>query len=219
MKSYKFATPIANRVLLLTAMFIAIASVGLNTAQAGGKWNAEGMYVEGCSCMGVCPCELTGVKDGCQGVGAITLKSGSYNGADLSGAKIMYATAIGQWVRIYVDAKDEATSKAAGDFAKDFFASFGKVEAVKDAKINFSGKDGKYTVTVDDGNTLKFTSEPVLGGDNKTAMTHTNTKNLLSPTMMQGKTLSASYKDGERSMTLEGSNSFYNPRMKSKGTL
>jgi hypothetical protein len=35
---------------------------------------------------------------------------------------------------------------------------------------------------------------------------------------MQGKTISGSYNDGDKSFTLEGSNSYFNPRMKSSGT-
>ena len=186
---------------------------------AGGKWKAAGTFVEGCTCMGVCPCELTGVKDGCEGVGALTLSSGSsYEGTDISGTKIAYATAIGQWVRIYVDAADPAKNKAARDFASSAFKEFGKIEAVTDATIDWTGKDGKYTVLIGKGDMMKLVTEPVLGGDEKTPITHTNVKNPLSPTIMQGRTVSATYKDGDKSMTLEGSNSFFNAHVKSSGT-
>jgi hypothetical protein len=211
MKYRSLSTALAGLLLIS-----GIAAEGL----AGGKWAAQGIFVEGCSCMGVCPCEQTGAKDGCEGVGAMSFGAGSnYNGVDLSGTKIVYATSIGQWIRFYVDAADAAKSKAAGEFASAYYAGFGKVESVKDAKVDLAGTGGKYTVTVDGGNTMKFVTEPVLGGDGKTPISHANTKSLLNPTVLQGRTVSASYKDGERSLTLEGSNSYFNPKMKSSGKL
>jgi hypothetical protein len=57
---------------------------------------------------------------------------------------------------------------------------------VHDAKIDINGKDGAYTVKVDGGKIMTCTTEPVLGGDNKTPITHTNTKDALNPTMYQG---------------------------------
>jgi hypothetical protein len=209
-----------NRSLSTALVGLLLISGVAASGLAGGKWNAQGVFVEGCSCMGVCPCEQTGVKDGCEGVGAISLGAGSsYNGVDLSGTKIVYATSIGQWIRFYVDAGDAAKSKAAGEFASAYYAGFGKIETVKDAKVDFAGTGGKYTVQVDGGNTMKFVTEPVLGGDGKTPISHSNTKSSLNPTVMQGRTVSASYKDGERSLTLEGSNSYFNPKMKSSGKL
>jgi hypothetical protein len=207
MKAVRFAA-----IVLLTV--VSLASSG---AYAGGKWSVSGTFVEGCSCMGVCPCELTGLKDGCDGVGALMVTSGNYQGVDLSGSKIVYASTPGQWVRLYVETKDSKQNHAARDFASSYFSGFGKVEDVKDAKIDISGKDGKYMVSVDNGAIMKLETEPVLGGDKKTPITHTNTHSMLNPTVMQGKTISGSYKDGERSFTLEGSNSYFNPRVKSSG--
>jgi hypothetical protein len=205
--------------------FVVISAVaacillGVLDGFAEGKWKAAGVFVEGCSCMGVCPCEQVGVRDGCDGVGAMMLGSGSsYNGVDLSGVKLFYATNAGQWVRIYVDAPGAEKNKAAREFGAAYYAGFGKVESVSDAKIEISGKEGKYTVLANDGNLAKLVTEPVLGGDGKTPITHTNTHSALNPTIMQGKTVSGSYNDGDKSFTLEGSNSYFNPRMKSSGT-
>lgn len=206
-----------KRVALLFTMAIILVVLASSGASAAGKWNVSGYYVEGCSCMGVCPCELTGLKNGCEGVGAYMLTSGSYQGGSLSGAKVFYAAAPGQWVRLYIDAKDPKVNKATREFASAFFSSMGKIEDVKDARIAFTGKDGNYTVSVDDGATALLKTEPVLGGDKKTPIAHTNIKDPLNPTVMQGKTISCSYKDGEKTISLEGSNSYFNQSMKSSG--
>jgi hypothetical protein len=207
-----------DRLIGLTYAMVVLFAVCCQASYAGGKWKAAGTFVEGCSCMGVCPCELTGLKDGCEGLGAMMLGTGSsYDGVDLSGVKIVYASAIGQWVRLYVDAPDAKKNKAARDFASSYYRGFGKVEAVNDASIDWTGKDGKYTVLISKGDLMKLVTEPVLGGDGKTPITHTNTHSALNPSVMQGKTVSASYKDGDKSITLEGSNSYFNTRMKSSG--
>ena len=66
-----------------------------------------------------------------------------------------------------------------------------------------SGDKFAYTVTVDGGNTMKFVTEPVIGGDGRTPIEHSNINNPIVPSFYQGKTVSATYKDGERSFTLE----------------
>ena len=199
---------------------VAVFLFAATTALGGGKYTAKGLWVEGCSCMGVCPCELTGLKDGCEGVGAVSFDKGSsYMGKNLTGAKVAYATVPGKWIRFYVDAKDPEVNKAARDFAAVVFKDFGKVESVADAKVDITGAKGKYSVMVDDGNIAKFQTEPVMGGDKKTPVSHGNIMNPLVPTVMQGKTITASYKDGDKSMTLEGSNSYFNEHMNSKGEL
>src|SRR4051794_6944000 len=76
------------------------------SAEAKSPFTVAGTYVEGCSCSAPCPCQLTGVAHGCNGVGAITLTSGSYRGVALNGVKIAYATVPGEWVRLYVDVRD-----------------------------------------------------------------------------------------------------------------
>lgn len=216
MKAIRFAARVVHH-CAAAVVLLTIATLAITGAYAGGKWSVSGTFVEGCSCMGVCPCELTGLKDGCDGVGALMVTSGNYQGVDLSGSKIVYASTPGQWVRLYVETKDSKQNHAARDFASAYFSGFGKVEDVKDAKIDISGKEGKYTVSVDNGAIMNLQTEPVLGGDQKTPITHTNTQSKLNPTVMQGKTISGSYKDGERSFTLEGSNSYFNPHVKSSG--
>ncbi|HZT41757.1 MAG TPA: DUF1326 domain-containing protein [Chthonomonadaceae bacterium] len=206
-------------VVATTLLLGVLPTFGTRSATAAEKqdYTVVGEYVEGCSCTGVCPCELTGVKMGCLGVGAMKLTSGSYMGVDLSGAKIAYATMPGSWVRVYVDASSPEQSKAAKAFARAVYTAFGKVEAAKDAKISMSGTGGRYQVTVNGGRTMRLSTVPVLGGDKTTPITHTNTKDLLNHTMMQGKTVSGSYHDGPRSMTLKGSNSYFNDKMDSSG--
>lgn len=202
--------------LVICALFILFAG----TAIADGKWKAQGMTVEGCSCIAPCTCELTGdVEMGCQGVGFTSLTAGNYMGVDLKGVKFAYATTPGEWVRVYVDAKDEKQKEAATAFAKNYYKGFGPVEAASAVKIDITGKDGKYTVKIDDGKICVLETEPILGGDGKNPLIYSNTKSKLGPVFMQAKTVSCTYHDGERKFELKGSNSYFNTKLKSEGTL
>jgi hypothetical protein len=180
-----------------------------------------GMYAEACSCKPPCPCELTGVAMGCNGVGAYELKKATYDGKDISGTKFAYALNLAEkdgWVHVYVDQKDAKKHDAAMAFAKAAMSAFGTVTLSKDASVKIEEKDDKYTVSVDDGKVLKFETKPMLGGDKKTAMTHTNTHDKLNPVFHQGTVVSASYKGGDKDFTLaEGRNCYFNTHMKSKG--
>jgi hypothetical protein len=196
----------------------ATSSLTPASAQTKSSYSVAGTYVEGCSCGGPCPCQLTGVANGCTGLGVLVLTSGKYKGVDLSGVKIAYATTPGDWVRLYVDAR-EPQQQAASDFGKAVYSAFGKVEAVKPAQIQVSGQGGKYTVSVDGGKIMEYTTEPVLGGDKRTPIMISNIHDPLHPTVMQGKTLSGSYQDGDHSFTLKDSNSYFTDRMHSSGKL
>ena len=106
------------------------------------------------------------------------------------------------------------------DFGRAAFASFGPIKEVKAAKIDVSGADGKYTVTVDGGKIMKFETEPVLGGDGKTPIGYTNIKNAVNPTVYQGTCVSATYSDGDKDVTVaKGRNSHFNPKLKSRGKI
>jgi hypothetical protein len=83
------------------------------------------------------------------------------------------------------------------------------VESAKPAKISIEGKDGKYTVQVDDGKIMKLTTEPVLGGDNKSPVTIGNTKSPLGKTFNQAKSLQCDYADGDRKFTFKDTNSYF----------
>jgi hypothetical protein len=205
-------------ILIFTAVIVLLFSAG-TAAAGGGKWSVKGTYVEGCSCTGVCGCELTGLESGCQGVGAMVLDGGSWSGTDLTGAKIAYAMVPGEWVRLYVDAKDDAQREAATEFGKNAFKDFGKLDKVSTAKVNLTGTGGKYSMNVDDGNIMSLSTEPVLGGDNKTPITHTNVKNPLNSVFLQGKTIAAKYTDGDKTFELKGTNSYSNPHMKGSGSV
>lgn len=200
------------------------AALALSATQAapGDKqpFSVTGLYLESCSCSPPCACELVGLVHGCQGVGLVTLTTGKYGGTDLSGVKIAYAVAPGDWVRLYLDVPKPAQHAAAEAFGRAAFAAFGKIEAVKDGKIAVEGSAGKYTATVDGGAIMKFSTEPVLGEDGRRPVGHTNAHNTLTTTLLQAKTVSATYKDGDRSFTLQaGTNSFFNDRVRRQGQL
>lgn len=181
----------------------------------------DGMYAESCSCRPPCPCELTGVEMHCVGVGAYELKKATYNGKDISGTKMAYALDLDEkngWVHVYVDQKDAAKHDDAVAFAKAALSAFGNITMTKDASISITQEDSHYKVSVDDGKVMRFETEPVMGGDKKTPITHTNTYDALNPTFYQGKSVSVHYSGGGKQITLEkGRNCYFNNAMKSKG--
>ena len=157
---------------------------------------------------------------GCKGVGVHRIKSGKYAGDDLAGVKIAHAKVVGQWVNLYIDAKDEKQRAAAEKFGRAAFAGFGPIVEVKAAKIDVFGGDGKYTVTVDGGKIMKFQTQPLLGGDGKTPLGYTNIRNAVNPTVYQGTCISATYSDADKKVTVEkGRNSHFNPKLKSSGKI
>jgi hypothetical protein len=162
---------------------------------------------------------MTEVAMGCKGVGVHQISSGKYAGDDLVGVKIAHAKVVGEWVNLYIDAKDEQRA-AAEKFGRAAFAGFGPIKEVRAAKIEVSGADGKYTVTVDGGKIMKLETEPLLGGDGKTPIGYTNIKNAVNPTVYQGTCVSATYSDGDKKVTVEkGRNAHFNPKLKSSGKI
>jgi hypothetical protein len=190
------------------------------TVAATTDFSVEGMFVDCCSCPPPCPCEVTEVAMGCMGVGAHQISRGNYAGEDLAGVQIAHAKVVGKWVNLYIDAKDEEQQAAAEKFGRAAFAAFGPIQEVKAGKIEVSGADGKYTVTVDGGTIMRFETEPVLGGDGKNPIGYTNIKNAVNPTVYQGRCVSATYRDGNKKVTVEnGRNSHFNPKLKSRGKI
>lgn len=197
----------------------ALGIVSLSTAWAADKqpYKVEGTFVEGCSCKQPCAAAFMNVDPGCRYIGAMELSAGSYKGGDLAGVKIVAVQGEQKWVRIYLDVPSAKQHEAAEAFARGYLKDFGTVEAVKDAKIEIAGKDGKFTVKVDGGKIMEFSSEPVFGGDKKTPVVHSNVLDPLNTMFYQGKTVHAEFKDDNRSFKLDDSNAFYNPEMKVSG--
>jgi hypothetical protein len=212
---YRWAGSVGLALLSLAALVHA----GAPAAETKHPFSIAGTFVDSCNCELLCPCVTGREMHMCQGVGAMSITSGKYRGADLAGAKFAYATALGGWVRLYVDAKDPKQQEAVSALAKLAFKEFGKMEEVKTAKIEFTGSAGKYTVNVDGGKIMTFTTEPVLGGDKKTPFSLANTVIPVSPTLMLGKTVNASYNDGGHSFTLANSNTYFNQNAHNSGTM
>ena len=203
-----------------------VASLMMLTPLAGKAeekhaFNVTGTYVEGCSCHIPCPCAMTDSEKGCQGIDTMELSGVTYTGVDLKGVKIAVAKEVEKWARIYLDAPDPKQREAAAAFAMAWASQMGKVEAVKDAKIEISGKDGSYTVKVDDGRIAQLTTKVSVGADEKKPLSHANLKTPLNlnPTLYQARTLSGSFRDGDRSFELKDSNSYFNSQMKASGEL
>jgi hypothetical protein len=188
---------------------------------AAGKkpFTVRGEFIDSCSCNIGCSCPMGKFESGCQGIGVIIVKSGTFAGGDMAGTKIAYAVAPGKWVRGYVDAPDAAKANAASEFAKVALAGFGKVEFVKPARVAVSGSNGAYTYSVNGGKTMKASTRMVPGADGHSPIMHVNLPDPLNGKLAQGRTLSGSYSDAGRSFTLKGTNSYYNTGLKKSGRL
>ncbi|MBS1716903.1 MAG: hypothetical protein JSS72_04130 [Armatimonadetes bacterium] len=199
----------------------ALGTVSLASShKAAGMFHYVGMYVEGCSCSAPCPCELTGVSMGCEGVGFFQAKAGSsYMGHSFAGARMAYATSPGKYVVIYIDAPSAKERQAMEGFARAALGGFGKIEAVKDAKIAIAGSGGNYMASIDGGNICTFSSKMMKGGNNKGPMVYSNIHDPVHPIVMQGTTTSCKFSDGEHKFDLKDSNAYYNPSMHSNGKI
>lgn len=183
-------------------------------------FSVEGVYVEACTCRGTCQGEITGEPTGCDVVGACLLNKAAYDGHDISGTRLAFALDHGDQLHLYLDAPDAAKRTALEAFARAAFAGYGKVQSVSQAKIELSGADGAYTVKIDGGKTMTLATEPVFGGDHKTAIAIDNTQHPLNPTLRQAHCVSCTYADGEHKITIEkGRNSFFNQSMKAAGKI
>lgn len=206
-----------------SALLAAVLSAAAIQVQGAEKqpFTVKGVFAETCSCRAPCPCEMMGMLEkGCEGVGAMQLSGGSYNGTDLTGLKAAYAGVPGNWMRVYVQAANPEQRKAGAAFLNAVYSNWGKVEEIKDARIDIAGENGNYTVSVDDGKVMKYETKVVLGGDKKTAVTHTNIGDPLNSVFKQGLSESCSFKDGERGFTLEkGRNAYFNDQMDAKGEI
>ena len=185
-------------------------------------YHLSGIYTDTCTCQIPCTCDLTGDSPGmCKGVGAVAITRGDFSGADLSGVRFAYALVMGDWLRLYVDAPDPAHRATAEKFLRGFCADWGKLESVSDAKIEIVEKDGGYAVQVDGGKVMKFVIAPVIGGDGKTPLAHTNTHGAVTSTFLQGKSaIVTTYRDETHSFDIPaGRNGYFNDKVDSGGSL
>jgi hypothetical protein len=182
-------------------------------------FSCEGVFVEACTCHAPCACQLTGLEMGCLGVGAMGLSAGRYMGQDLAGVKVAYAGAPGEWVRLYVDCRPEQ-AKAAEAFARAAFAGLGPCESCATATIAIDGKAGTYTVTVNDGRTMKYSTVPTLGGDGRNPLCYSNIHDPIHSTVYQGTSTSCTFSDGPRRFTVpKGRNAYFTDSVKANGKI
>src|SRR5262249_40177936 len=203
-----------KKVGLGSALILGEKSNLLADASGAQQGNAlEYKFLEGCTCNMPCSCALTGKFAAmCQGAIAWVIKSGVFEGKDLAGAKMVNVGHAGEWGYVYIDAP-ESLREATTALARIVFAPLGKIESVKIAAVGLSGENGRYRLTIDSGKTLDMTTEPVLGGDKKTPIVHSNT---VIGTLMQGRTIKGSFQDGERTFTWADGNSFFNENANKK---
>jgi hypothetical protein len=209
----------ATMVRSLTAASMLMGLVAAASAAEKAPYSARGLFVEGCSCAPPCTCELFALEADCNGVGAMELTGGEFNGVKLAGARLAYAGAPGKWISLYVDSPDDKQREAALAFAKAYYREWGKLKTAKPATIKIKGQDGHFTVTVDDGKIMTLKTEPILGGDGKTPIQIFNTKSGLNSTVSQARTISCEFKDGDQAFELKDSNSYFNSQMNARGSI
>jgi len=205
---------------LRLALFVSLAAVAFGADKK--PYHLAGIYADTCTCRIPCTCDLTGdTPDSCLGVGAVDIARGDYSGSDLSGVRIAWAMDMGKWVRIYIDAPDPAHRLAAEQFVRALCVDWGKMEAIRDAKITISGRNGGFAANVNGGATMDFVITPVIGGDGMTPLVHSNTHSQLTGTFLQGSSAKAStFRDDSRSFNIAaGRNGYFNPNMDQTGAL
>ena len=200
--------------LLLGLGLLAVATSGFSQDKV--EYRFTGSTMEGCSCGVTCSCPWMGLSKGCQAVNVIAMTGGTYKGVNLAGAKIAHGGLAGNRIYIYVDSSD-AQREAVTAFAKAYWASEGKLEGVRNVKIDISGDAGRYTVLIDGGKIARLTTEPILGGDKKTPVIHTNTSDAWA--MKQARTVNGSFHDGNISFTLKNTNSYFNEHIEKSGKM
>jgi len=193
------------------------SSYGAKPATAQAKFSARGVFIDACTCTMPCACTLTGPNMSCEGLGAFSFTGGNFNGQSVAGAKVAYALAAGDWFRLYVDAKDPKVAKAAAALMAKEFEGFGRYEGSTPAKVAISGSAGNYSISVNDGKIMMFTTKAVMGGDGKSPVMYSNAHSKLSPSFKQGTVVSGSYKDAGHAFTLKDSNAYFNEKVKSSG--
>jgi hypothetical protein len=219
----RYGSAIEWRIKAATSIVLTWLAVAAPALAAGTQpYHLSGVYTDTCSCGAPCLCELTGdAPDSCKGVGAVEIVHGDFAGSDLSGVRFAYATFMGDWVCLFIDAPDPAHRATAEKFLRAFCAGWGKLESLRDAKIEITGKDGGYAVKVDDGKTMQYAIAPMIGGDGRTPLVHTNTHSLITSTFLQGKSAETTvYHDGARSFEIDaGRNGYFNDKVDSSGSL
>jgi hypothetical protein len=202
------------------ALFLALAAASFGADKK--SYHIAGVYTDTCTCRIPCSCDLTGdAPDSCLGVGAVDITRGDFSGSDLSGVRFAWAMDMGKWVRIYIDAPDPAHRAAAEKFVRALCADWGKMESVRDAKIEISNKNGGFAAKVNGGSTMDFEIAPVIGGDGTTPLVHSNTHSQLTSTFLQGSSAKPSvFLDGARTFNIaSGRNGYFDPKMDHSGTL
>jgi hypothetical protein len=171
-------------------------------------------FVEGCSCKDICVTEITGRDAGCHGVGAMHFERGNYGGKSFSGTSAAWAWDSGKWVRLYVEGPS-AQRQVLTAFMKAMLADWGKLESVSAARIDVKKQPNGFSATLP---ALRIIVRPVLGGDGKSAVVHTNLTSPFHSTLMQGETVHAAF-TAEHPFTLDKTNGFYNPRYGMSGKI
>jgi len=127
---------------------------------------------------------------------------------------------MGSWYRLYIDAPDPARRATAEKLLRFICADWGKLESIRDAKIDIAAAAGGFCRQGRRGMTMKYSIAPVIGGDGNAPLAYSNTHSAFSTTFLQGKSAEATlYHDDTRSFSIPaGRNGYFNDKMDSGET-
>jgi hypothetical protein len=208
----------------LGALFLMVAGCSsTGGAEPASTENlVSGDYLEGCECASVCPClwEEDAPFGDCRAVFGWRIRSGSYNGVDLSGVSFAAALvkagknvndSIGSLEGVMYlpeDATDAQRDAIGAMMTKQMEGAFSKMD-VRVADVEFDGEDGRYELEIED--VAKLETRPLEGKNGEVPAIVNPPFAISLPINYCGLADVHTYDDGTNSWDFAGRNSFYGP--------
>ena len=143
---------------------------------AAPNWHITATVAESCSCTISCPCNFGGEpnRNPCEGNRLIAIKSGHYEGVDLSGVSFLVTFTMRSWSKIYVSDKvSAAQEKAVEALLPLAFAGFHRgmlsftkapiTMEITEKRVTFAGPESSVDMEVMrgfDGKSVKILNLP-----------------------------------------------------------
>lgn len=182
-------------------------------------FSIEGVFVEGCSCLGTCTFETAGANPGCRAIGAYRISKGAYAGKSLAGIGVAFVVDANGQVFTYVDAPSGPLRSGGEAFCQAAFKDFGTNLSVGFQSVKITGTAGAFLVQVGPGTVAELKTSPILGGDGKSPVELRNVHGSLYRSLFQAKVVAGSFKVNGHTFSLKGTSAFYNPHAAASGSL
>lgn len=180
-------------------------------------YSFDATFVEGCSCLNICPAEITGFDSKCHGVAAMKFNDGTVGTSSIKGAKAAWMWEPGRVV-VYIEATD-TQRPAVEKFLRAALADWGKFDSVDFALVDVRNDGSNWIVNVDGGKVAELVVKPVLGRGGA-AVEHNNLSSIFHSSLYQGETVSGKYRNYRDNghFELSATNAFFNPHTKMHGS-